>query len=147
MTTKYNMDKELLNFLLNGESSIPKGFKDDRLDDIFRKLDEINKKVEILMKSKPSKPICEQILEKTYIIVPMREVDPKINPSLFILDLDGDRAFVTFKDTMDLLQMHFKLYKDEVESKLPRRLMPLFSFLKKNGLIYFDHEDKVYKLV
>jgi len=141
------MDKELLNFLLNGESQGPRGFKDDRLNDVLRKLDEIDNKIQILMKSKSSKPICEQILERTYLIVSEREIDPKLNPSLFILDLDGEKVLVTFKDTMDLLQIHFKVYKEEVENKLPRRLMPLFSFLKKNGLIYLDHEDKVYKLI
>ena len=141
------MDKELLNFLLNGESQTTRGFKDDRLNDILRKLDEIDNKIQTLMKSKSSKPICEQILERTYIIISEREIDPKLNPSLFILDLDGEKVLVTFKDTMDLLQMYFKVYKEEVENKLPRRLMPLFSFLKKNGLIYLDHEDKVYKLI
>jgi len=141
------MDKELLNFLLNGESQSPRGFKDDRLNDVLRKLDEIDNKIQILMKSKSSKPICEQILERTYLIILEREIDPKLNPSLFILDLDGEKVLVTFKDTMDLLQMYFKVYKEEVENKLPRRLMPLFSFLKKNGLIYLDHEDKVYKLI
>jgi len=141
------MDKELLNFLLNGESQSPRGFKDDRLNDVLRKLDEIDNKIQILMKSKSSKPICEQILERTYLIISEREIDPKLNPSLFILDLDGEKVLVTFKDTMDLLQMYFKVYKEEVENKLPRRLMPLFSFLKKNGLIYLDHEDKVYKLI
>ena len=141
------MDKELLNFLLNGESQSPRGFKDDRLNDVLRKLDEIDNKIQILMKSKSSKPICEQILERTYLITSEREIDPKLNPSLFILDLDGEKVLVTFKDTMDLLQMYFKVYKEEVENKLPRRLMPLFSFLKKNGLIYLDHEDKVYKLI
>jgi len=141
------MDKELLNFLLNGESQSPRGFKDDRLNDVLRKLDEIDNKIQILMKSKSSKPICEQILERIYLIVSEREIDPKLNPSLFILDLDGEKVLVTFKDTMDLLQMYFKVYKEEVENKLPRRLMPLFSFLKKNGLVYLDHEDKVYKLI
>ena len=138
------MDKELLSFLLGGEPQSPK-LKDDKLNDILRKLDEINSKIEILMKVKTSKPLCEQILEKTYLIVSEKEIDPRLHPSLFILDLDGEKVLVTFKDTMDLLQMYFKIYKDEIEEKLPRRLMPLFLFLKKNGLIYFDHEDKMYK--
>lgn len=141
------MDKELLSFLLNGEPQVQRGFRDDKLNDILRKLDEIDNKIEVLMKSKSSKPLCEQILEKTYIIVSEREIDPKLHPSLFIIDLDGDKVLVTFKDTIELLQMYFKIYKDDVENKLPRRLMPLFSFLKKNGLIYLDHEDKTYKLI
>ncbi|BFH73594.1 hypothetical protein SJAV_15380 [Sulfurisphaera javensis] len=141
------MDKELLNFLLSGEQQKNFKEKDDRMFEILNKLNEIDSKLQLLLKSKPNKTLCEQILEKTYIIVSHKDVDPKLNPSLFILDLDGDKALVTFKDTIELLQIYFKTYKEEVEMKLPRRLMPLFSFLKKNGLIYLDHEDKTYKFI
>lgn len=142
------MDKELLNFLLNNDPQPQKTFyKDDRLNDILRKLDEIDNKLQSLIRNRVSKPLCEQILEKTYVIVTEKEIDPRLNPSLYVLDLDGEKALVTFKDTMDLLKLYFQVYKDEVENKLPRKLMPLFTFLKRNGLIYLDHEEKTYKLI
>lgn len=142
------MDKELLNFLLNNDPQPQKTFyKDDRLNDILRKLDEIDNKLQSLIRNRVSKPLCEQILEKTYVIVSEKEIDPRLNPSLYVLDLDGEKALVTFKDTMDLLKLYFQVYKDEVENKLPRKLMPLFTFLKRNGLIYLDHEEKTYKLI
>ncbi|BAB65523.1 hypothetical protein [Sulfurisphaera tokodaii] len=139
------MDKELLNFLLNNEPQ--RIYKDDKYLEILNKLSEIDAKLQLLLKSKPNKSICEQILGKTYVIVSASEIDPKLHPSLFILDLDGEKVLVTFKDTIELLKMYFMIYKDQVEIKIPRRLTPLFGFLKKNGLIYLDHEDMTYKFV
>lgn len=122
-------------------------FKEDKLTDVINKLNDIDNKLQLLLKSKPSKSLCEQILERTYVIVSADVLEPKLNPSLFILDLDSNRVLITFQDTMELLKLYFKVYKKDVEQKLPRRLYPLFSFLKKNGLIYLDHEDMEYKLI
>lgn len=143
------MDKELLNILLGGDVKVNELKTKSSVDyeTILDKLNEIDNKLQLLLKSKTSKPLCEQILEKTFVILSDENLDPKLNPSLFILDLEGGRVLVTFKDTMDLLQTYFQVYKKDIENKIPRRLFPLFTFLKRNGLIYFDHETQTYKLV
>ncbi|ARM75127.1 hypothetical protein [Acidianus manzaensis] len=110
---------------------------------IDEKLDEILK---ILRKfEKPKRTDCEEILDKGFII--KESFSKNSNPNLIGISLDNDRYLITFKDTLDLLLMYFKyLKKEDIENDIPKRLLPLFLFLKRNGLIYFDARDKEYKL-
>ncbi|MDT7875241.1 MAG: hypothetical protein RQ872_00805 [Sulfolobaceae archaeon] len=90
--------------------------------------------------------VLYQIIDKGYVILSTLDLNPSSHPSLFIIELDG-KFLVTFKDTIELLQCLAEKYKDQIEEKIPKRLLPLFLFLKRNGLVYYDHESKTYKLV
>ncbi|WP_373468357.1 hypothetical protein [Acidianus infernus] len=70
------------------------------------------------------------------------------HPNLVKIPFDDERSIVTFRDTIELLLSLFSIYKEEenIEDKIPKRLLPLFILLKRSGLIYFDWKDKKYKL-
>lgn len=110
---------------------------------ILIKLEEI---LQTLKRSnKGTKSECEEILDKGFVI--KEHFSKNSNPNLFGIELDDGRYFVTFKDTMDLLLLYFKvLKKEDIEAEIPRRLLPIFQFLKRNGLIYFDAKDREYKI-
>ncbi|MCI2415553.1 MAG: hypothetical protein MPF33_10005 [Candidatus Aramenus sp.] len=114
---------------------------------LMRKLDEIEFLLRTLMKEKREKEesLCEVILEKTYIVT-NRRVNQNTHPNLFVMKLDSSNYLVTFKDTMDLLKLYMKM-GERVEDEMPKRLRLLFTFLKNNGLVYYDAESKEYKLV
>ncbi|AWR93339.2 hypothetical protein DFR85_00680 [Acidianus brierleyi] len=116
--------------------------------EIIKKLNEIEFMVRSLLQQRSkearSNSLCENILEKTYIIV-NRRINENTNPNLFILRIDNNNYLITFKDTIELLYFYMKL-GDKIEDEIPKRLYPLFSFLKRNGLIYLDRETKEYKL-
>lgn len=123
-------------------------FQSNKNTEIIKKLNEIEFMVRSLLQQKNketrSTSLCENILEKTYIIV-NRRINENTNPNLFILKIDNNNYLITFKDTMELLHFYMK-FGDNIEEKIPRRLYPLFSFLNRNGLIYLDRETKEYKL-
>ncbi|MFP3201338.1 MAG: hypothetical protein RXR43_03635 [Sulfolobus sp.] len=145
------MDDDFLNYLLSSDNG---KYKRSNEDIILRKLNEIES---ILMKisrridtngegNKSKIDVLYQIIDKGYVILSTLDLNPSSHPSLFIIELDG-KFLVTFKDTIELLQCLAEKYKDQIEEKIPKRLLPLFLFLKRNGLVYYDHESKTYKLV
>ncbi|MFP3260594.1 MAG: hypothetical protein RXQ22_06850 [Sulfolobus sp.] len=145
------MDEDFLNYLLSSDNG---KYKRSNEDIILRKLNEIES---ILMKisrridtngegNKSKIDVLYQIIDKGYVILSTLDLIPSSHPSLFIMELDG-KFLVTFKDTIELLQYLAEKYKDQIEEKIPKRLLPLFLFLKRNGLVYYDHESKTYKLV
>ncbi|MCG2909043.1 MAG: hypothetical protein L7G92_00375 [Stygiolobus sp.] len=145
------MDDDFLNYLLSSDNG---KYKRSNEDIILRKLNEIES---ILMKisrridtngggNKSKIEVLYQIIDKGYVILSTLDLNPSSHPSLFIIELDG-KFLVTFKDTIELLQCLAEKYKDQIEEKIPKRLLPLFLFLKRNGLVYYDHESKTYKLV
>jgi hypothetical protein len=145
------MDEDFLNYLLSSDNG---KYKRSNEDIILRKLNEIES---ILMKisrridtngegNKSKIDVLYQIIDKGYVILSTLDLNPSSHPSLFIIELDG-KFLVTFKDTIELLQCIAEKYKDQIEEKIPKRLLPLFLFLKRNGLVYYDHESKTYKLV
>ncbi|MEJ2775449.1 hypothetical protein WIW90_04340 [Sulfolobaceae archaeon RB850M] len=145
------MDEDFLNYLLSSDNG---KYKRSNEDIILRKLNEIES---ILMKisrridtngegNKSKIDVLYQIIDKGYVILSTLDLNPSSHPSLFIIELDG-KFLVTFKDTIELLQCLAEKYKDQIEEKIPKRLLPLFLFLKRNGLVYYDHESKTYKLV
>ena len=139
------MDDEFLNYLLGSETVRRKTLDDE----VIRRLDEIESLLKQLVKTPTERksPLLEQILNKGFVIIDGEEINKNLHPSLFVMPLESNKVLVTFKDTIDLLQLLFEKYKDEIEDKIPRRLLPLFLFLKKSGLIYFDHETRQYKLI
>ncbi|BCU69027.1 hypothetical protein [Stygiolobus caldivivus] len=152
------MDDEFLNYLLGNETSRKKftyNFGEERNSELMKKLDEIETMIRQLVKAVPyderknNSPtvLCEQILRNEYVIVESEKVNKNLHPLLFILSLDDNKVLVSFKDTIDLLQLLFEKYGDKIEDKLPKRLLPLFLLLRKMGLIYFDHESKSYKFI
>jgi len=145
------MDEDFLNYLLSSDNG---KYKRSNEDIILRKLNEIES---ILMKisrridtngegNKSKIDVLYQIIDKGYVILSTLDLNPSSHPSLFIIELD-DKFLVTFKDTIELLQCLAEKYKDQIEEKIPKRLLQLFLFLKRNGLVYYDHESKTYKLV
>jgi len=145
------MDEDFLNYLLSSDNG---KYKRSNEDIILRKLNEIES---ILMKisrridtngegNKSKIDVLYQIIDKGYVILSTLDLNPSSHPSLFIIELDG-KFLVTFKDTIELLQCLAEKYKDQIEEKIPKRLLPLFLFLKRNGLVYYDHESKTYKLI
>jgi hypothetical protein len=145
------MDEDFLNYLLSSDNG---KYKRSNEDIILRKLNEIES---ILMKisrridtngegNKSKIDVLYQIIDKGYVILSTLDLNPSSHPSLFIIELDG-KFLVTFKDMIELLQCLAEKYKDQIEEKIPKRLLPLFLFLKRNGLVYYDHESKTYKLV
>ncbi|AHC52454.1 hypothetical protein SUSAZ_04365 [Sulfolobus acidocaldarius SUSAZ] len=141
------MDDDFLSYLLAGENKVVRRYATND-DLILKRLDEIERLIRGLNMSKsPQKQsLCEQILEKGYIVTD-EHIRSTTHPQLFILPVGDNSSLITFKDTMDLLLVYFRLYKNEVDNKLPKRLLNIYSFLKKNGLIYLDHEDMMYKLI
>ncbi len=123
-------------------------FQNNKNTEIIKKLNEIEFMVRSLLQQKNrearSNSLCENILEKTYIII-NKKINENTNPNLFILKIDNNDYLVTFRDTMELLVFYMK-FGEKIEEKIPKRLYPLFSFLKRNGLIYLDRETKEYKL-
>jgi hypothetical protein len=118
--------------------------------EIMAKLDEIERLLQYLIKNNRNfnerrDNLCEQVLTSSYAIT---EGYSSLYKNYFYIKLDENRLLVTFKDTIDLLNMYFSSIKDEeIESKIPKRLVPLFRFMKRNGLIYFDHESRTYKII
>ncbi|AWR96649.1 hypothetical protein DFR86_03160 [Acidianus sulfidivorans JP7] len=140
MSSNDDIEEELIE-LFNDYQSKNYKFYDNEI--IYEKLDEI---LRILKKSEIQKNSdCEEILNKGYII--KENFSKNTNPNLIGINIDNERYLVTFKDTLDLLLMYFKdIKKEDIENYIPRRLLNLFIFLKKNGLIYFDVREKEYKL-
>lgn len=130
---------------LLGDDNYYKGYDRSNVSNelVLRKLEEI---LYLLKKStKIVKSDCEEILDKGFVI--KDHFSKNSNPNLIAIELNDGRFFVTFKDTMDLLLLHFKIAKKEdIENEIPKRLIPIFLFLKRNGLVYFDARDKEYKI-
>ncbi|MFP3064174.1 MAG: hypothetical protein RXR59_01335 [Sulfolobus sp.] len=145
------MDEDFLNYLLSSDNG---KYKRSNEDIILRKLNEIesilikiSRRIETNGEGNKSKiDVLYQIIDKGYVVLSTLDLNPSSHPSLFIIELDG-KFLVTFKDTIELLQCLAEKYKDQIEEKIPKRLLPLFLFLKRNGLVYYDHESKTYKLV
>ncbi|WP_338603564.1 hypothetical protein V6M85_04565 [Sulfolobus tengchongensis] len=148
-------EDEIIDLIFN-QGPKQTGFSKKDNNEILNKLNEIERLLQYMIKTQDGKDgrstysrngLCEQILQSTYVIID--EYYSGIGKNYFILDLEDNRKFVTFKDTMDLLNMHFSLAKDEqdLENKLPKRLFPLFRFMRRSGLIYFDYEKKRYFIV
>ncbi|BDC18111.1 hypothetical protein [Acidianus sp. HS-5] len=94
-----------------------------------------------------NKSISDEILDKGYIIANDKNISINTHPNLVKIPFDNERCIVTFKDTIELLLSSFSIYKEEnIEDKLPKRLLPLFILLKRYGLIYFDWKERKYKL-
>lgn len=120
---------------------------------ILKKLDEIEKLIKNALQvahnnisnSVPS--LCERILEKGYVV---EDTNKRIsNQSIYVIELSDGKAIYTFRDTIELLTKYFDEIKeeDEVEVKLPRRLLPLFQLLRRYGLIYFEYSEKRFRKV
>ncbi len=94
-----------------------------------------------------SKSITDEILDKGYIIMNDKNISINAHPNLVKIPFDNERSIITFKDTIELLLSLFSMYKEEnIEDKLPKRLLPLFILLKRSGLVYFDWKERKYKL-
>jgi hypothetical protein len=145
------MDDDFLNYLLSSDNG---KYKRSNEDIILRKLNEIesilikiSRRIDTNGEGNKSKiDVLYQIIDKGYVVLSTLDLNPSSHPSLFIIELDG-KFLVTFKDTIELLQCLAEKYKDQIEEKIPKRLLPLFLFLKRNGLVYYDRESKTYKLV
>jgi hypothetical protein len=99
------------------------------------------------VKDQFKKSITDEILDKGYIIMNNKNLSINTHPNLVKIPFDDERSIITFKDTIELLLSLFSIYKEEnIEDKIPKRLLPLFILLKRSGLIYFDWKDKKYKL-
>jgi len=124
----------------------------------LRKLEEINSNLQLLIKlilSNNNKKevegdssLCLNVLEKGFVIT--NDIKKRnLHPNYFILELNNNEYLVTFMDTIQLLKLYFENYSDEEEliNKMSKKLLNLFYFLKRNGLIYYDREKRRYKLV
>lgn len=151
------MDDEFLNYLLGNESNRRKIIEEKysksdveilrRLNDIEIMLRQVIKSVGSNDRKLTENSLCEQILEKGFVILEGHEINKNLHPSLFVLPLDEGRVLVTFKDTIDLLIALFEKFEENVETNIPKRLLPLFSFLRRSGLIYYNHISRRYELV
>lgn len=93
------------------------------------------------------KSLADEILDKGYVIVNNQSISSNTHPNLVKIPFDSERSIVTFKDTIELLLSLFSIYKEEnIEDKIPKRLLPLFILLKRSGLIYFDWRERKYRL-
>ena len=55
--------------------------------------------------------------------------------TLFAIPLQ-DKTIIMMTDTLELLHWYLRTYKKgELEKNLPDRLLPVFEFLKQNGII------------
>ncbi len=118
---------------------------------IMKKLDEIENLIKNLMQHNQQgntsqySQLCERILERGYVI---EDKNRRIsNQNIYVIELSDGRALYTFRDTIDLLLKYFdEIHEEsEIEIKLPKRLISLFQFLRRNGLIYFDYSEKKFK--
>jgi hypothetical protein len=102
-------------------------FQNNKNTEIIKKLNEIEFMVRSLLQQKNrearSNSLCENILEKTYIII-NKKINENTNPNLFILKIDNNDYLVTFRDTMELLDFYMK-FGEKIEEKIPKRLYPL----------------------
>ncbi|MCY0873780.1 MAG: hypothetical protein OWQ47_02465 [Acidianus infernus] len=100
------------------------------------------------VKEQFKKSLTDEILDKGYVIMNNQNISINAHPNLVKIPFDDERSIVTFRDTIELLLSLFSIYKEEenIEDKIPKRLLPLFILLKRSGLIYFDWKDKKYKL-
>jgi len=146
-------EDELIDLIFNQGSKFQQSKKESRDREILDKLDEIEKILQYLVKSYSTKnlnhggSLCEQVLSAGYTI--LDEDNGKISKNYFVIELDNNRKLIAFVDTIELLNFYFSQSKDEqeLEVKLPKRLLPLFRFLKRNGLIYFDYDKKKYVII
>lgn len=115
------MDDDFLSYLLAGENKVARRYATND-DLILKRLDEIERLIRGLNTSKtPQKQsLCEQILEKGYIVTD-QHIRSNTHPQLFVLPVGDNSSLITFRDTMDLLLVHFRLYKNEVDNKLSKR--------------------------
>jgi hypothetical protein len=151
------VDDEFLNYLLGNESNRRKIIEEkySKSDvEILRRLNDIESMLRQVIKSVGSSDrrltensLCEQVLEKGFVILEGHGINKNLHPSLFVLPLDEGRILVTFKDTIDLLIALFEKFGENVETNIPKRLLPLFSFLRRSGLIYYNHVSRRYELI
>ncbi|MEM0373866.1 MAG: hypothetical protein QXV69_05235 [Sulfolobaceae archaeon] len=124
--------------------------------DFLKKLDEINSNLQFLIKlflssnkkdNDNTSNLCNNVLEKGFIIT--NNIKKNLHPNYFILELTNNEYFVTFTEIIELLKFYFEKYDDEEEliNNMPKKLLNLFHFLKRNGLVYYDREKRRYKLV
>ncbi|ACP37078.1 hypothetical protein [Saccharolobus islandicus] len=146
-------EDEIIDLIFNNQRDIRQGTAIRKENnEVLNKLNEIEKLLQYLIKSKErgvqqNGSLCEQILSSTYVILDENNGD--VGGKYFIIDLDSSRKLVTFKDTIELLNFHFSqtVNEQDLDDKLPKRLIPLFRFLRRNGLIYFDYDKKRYFIV
>ncbi|AAK42542.1 hypothetical protein SULI_00985 [Saccharolobus solfataricus] len=146
-------EDEIIDLLFNTQRDIRQGITIKKENnEVLNKLNEIEKLLQYLIKNKErasqqNGSLCEQVLSSTYVILDENMGD--IPRKYFIIDLNSSRKLVTFKDTIDLLNLYFSqtINEQDLDDKLPKRLVPLFRFMRRNGLIYFDYDKKRYFIV
>ncbi|WP_048098911.1 hypothetical protein [Candidatus Acidianus copahuensis] len=109
-------------------------------------MDEIENMLRIALNEKKSRErtICEEILDKGFIVV--ERVNKNVHPNLKIIELDG-KYLVTFLDTIQILDLFFEKGGANPEDIIPKRLHPFLSYLKRNGLIYYDGKRQKYVFI
>ncbi len=145
-------ENELIDLIFNHEY---RSYNGKSTNEVLKKLDEIEKLLQYLIKVSGERnyqqknSLCEQILSSTYLVIEESQSLRLNSKNYFSMKLDNSRTLITFVDTIQLLNMYFSAYTDDekLENNLPSRLLPLFRFLRRNGLIYFDHTYKKYMMV
>jgi hypothetical protein len=122
--------------------------------EISRKLDEVLYNVQLIIKLINStyndstlEGLCFQILNRGFIV--KENFRSNLHPNLWSIEIESNKYFITFKDSIDLLKEYFNKYKDEdnLINNMPKRLHPIYLFMKRRGLIYYDNEERRFKLV
>lgn len=146
-------EDKIIDLIFNNQRDIRQGTAIRKENnEVLNKLNEIEKLLQYLIKSKErgvqqNGSLCEQILSSAYVI--LDESIGNISRNYYIVELDSSRKFITFRDTIELLNFYFSqnINEQDLEDKLPKRLVPLFRFMRRNGLIYFGYDEKRYFIV
>ncbi|QGA53538.1 hypothetical protein GFS03_02485 [Sulfolobus sp. E5-1-F] len=146
-------EDEIIDLIFNNQRDIRQGTTlRKESNEVLNKLNEIEKLLQYLIKSKErvvqaNGSLCDQVLSSSYLIID--ENIRNISKNYFVVELDSSRKFITFKDTIELLNFYFSqtINEQDLDDKLPKRLVPLFRFMRRNGLIYFDYDKKRYFII
>ncbi|QXJ34685.1 hypothetical protein [Saccharolobus shibatae] len=146
-------EDEIIDLIFNNQRDIRQGTAIRKENnEVLNKLNEIEKLLQYLIKSKErgvqqNVSLCEQILSSAYVI--LDDSIGNISRNYYVVELDSSRKLITFRDTIELLNFYFSqtINEQDLDDKLPKRLVPLFRFMRRNGLIYFDYDKKRYLIV
>lgn len=137
-------NKDLVDLLLGNKQQ--GGQQNQKQDtDVSQKLEIINRKLDLLIaQAKPKKgDLFIGIVTRGYYVY-----NGKFKPrssTLFAIPLPDGKSVVMMRDTLDLLHYYLRTYKKgDLEKNLPDRLLPVFEFLKQNGLI--EETEDSYRL-
>jgi hypothetical protein len=119
-------------------------------DEILRELQTIKSMLQELLRGDRARNVdelCNELMNKAYVI--SRSDPTKTRPMLAAIPLSESSFLVVHKDTLTALKAYFEMYRseEELEKRLPPHLRQLFSWLKREGVIYYDATTKKYEFV